>query len=230
MTNKRILAIIPARGGSKGIPDKNIIEVAGKPLITWTIEAALKSEFISKTIVSSDSDIILEMSKKYGTETIKRPANLASDSARSEPVMTHVLKQLKDENYDYVMLLQPTSPLRTSDDIDAAVKTLVNTDATALISVYKPQHHPLKAFKTDDKGFLKGLVSDEYPFTPRQKLPKTFYPNGAIYIVKTDVFLKTGKLFTAKTLPFEMSAEKSLDIDTKTDFEMLSKILAKTYK
>jgi len=230
MTHKRILAIIPARGGSKAIPDKNIIEIAGKPLIAWTIEAALKASFVAKTIVSSDSNTILEISKKYGAETIKRPVNLASDSARSEPVLTHALEELKDENYDYALLLQPTSPLRTADDIDMAIKALINTDATALISVYQPQHHPLKAFKKDNKGFLKGLVNNEYPFMPRQELPKTFYPNGAIYLIKTDVFLKTGKLFTDKTIAYEMPLNKSLDLDSQSEISTLEKILTKNNK
>jgi len=231
MTGKRILAIIPARGGSKGIKNKNIIDLAGKPLIAWTIEAALKSVFITKTVVSSDSDVILEISKKYGAETIMRPAYLADDAARSEPVISHVLEGLKnDELFDFIILLQPTSPLRTAIDIDKAIKRLLDSEATALLSVYKPRHHPLKAFTTSDKGFLKGLVNDDFPFTPRQELPKVFYPNGAIYIVKKDIFLKTGKLFTDKTVAFEMPLEKSFDLDTKTDFNVLEKALTKNNK
>ena len=226
MKGKRILAIIPARGGSKGIKNKNIIDLAGKPLIAWTIEAALKSVYITKTVVSSDSDAILEISKKYGAETVKRPANLADDAARSEPVISHVLEELKNEqSFDYLILLQPTSPLRTASDIDNAIKVLLESEATALISVYKPQHHPLKAFTTNNKGFLKGLVNDDFPFTPRQELPNVFYPNGAIYIVKKDLFLKTGKLFTDKTVAFEMPLEKSFDLDAKTDFNELEKAL-----
>ncbi|MFK5889298.1 MAG: acylneuraminate cytidylyltransferase family protein [Flavobacteriaceae bacterium] len=230
MGDLKILAIIPARGGSKGIPDKNIKDLAGKPLIAWTIEAALKSTYITKTMVSSDSDTILEISKKYGAETVKRPTYLADDATRSEPVISHVLEQLKEGSFEYVILLQPTSPLRTATDIDKAVQTLLNSDGTALISVYQPQHHPLKAFKTNDKGFLKGLVNDEYPFTPRQELPKTFYPNGAIYMVETKLFLKTGKLFTDKTRVFEMPIDKSFDLDTEADFINLVNTLTKNNK
>jgi CMP-N,N'-diacetyllegionaminic acid synthase len=231
MGDLKILAIIPARGGSKGIPNKNIRDLAGKPLIAWTIEAALKSSYINKTVVSSDSDVILEISKKCGAETIKRPVYLADDTARSEPVISHVLEQFKNkENFDYIILLQPTSPLRTATDIDEAIKMLLKSEATALISVYKPQHHPLKAFKTDADSFLKGLVNDDYPFTPRQELPKTFYPNGAIYLIKTNLFLETGKLFTDKTIAFEMPTDKSLDLDTEADFNSLVNTLTKNNK
>jgi CMP-N-acetylneuraminic acid synthetase len=230
MSDLKILTIIPARGGSKGIPDKNIKDLAGKPLIAWTIEAALKSLYVTKTIVSSDSETILEISQKYGAKTLKRPAYLASDTARSEPVITHVLEQFKEENYDYIILLQPTSPLRTNSDIDKAIKTLLESDATALISVYRPQHHPLKAFKMNSKGFLKGIINDDFPFAPRQELAEAYYPNGAIYIVKTALFLETGKLFTDKTVAFEMPFEKSLDIDTEADFINLEKALDKLNK
>jgi len=230
MGDLKVLAIIPARGGSKGIPDKNIKDLAGKPLIAWTIEAALKSVFVTKTVVSSDSDVILKIAQKYNADVLKRPAHLASDTARSEPVITDVLEQLKKESFDYVILLQPTSPLRTAVDIDKAINKLLNSNGTALISVYPPHHHPLKAFKTDADGFLKGLVNDDYPFTPRQALPKTFYPNGAIYLIKTALFLETGKLFTDKTIAFEMSADKSFDLDTKADFINLVNTLTKNNK
>lgn len=229
MSEIKILAIIPARGGSKGIPNKNMREVGGKPLMVWTIEAALKSKFITKTIVSSDSDAILEIAKKNHAQVIKRPSELATDTARTEPVMTHVINELikKGEVYDYVMLLQPTSPLRTTEDINAAIQMLLKSDATALISVYEAQHHPLKAFTANEKGYLNGLVNNEFPFLPRQELPKAFYPNGAIYLIKTEVFLETNRLFTDKTIAFEMSAEKSIDIDNFEDFVRFENSLLK---
>ena len=227
----KILAIIPARGGSKGILNKNILEVGGKPLMVWSIEAALKSKFISKTVVSSDSDIILNIAQQNGSQIIKRPHNLASDTARTEPVIAHVLLKLieKGEQYDYVILLQATAPLRTSQDIDQAIQRLLNADATALISVYEAEHHPLKAFTANDKGYLKGLVNNDYPFMPRQVLPKAYYPNGAIYLIKTDNFLQKNQLFTNKTIAFEMPIEKSIDIDNMQDLEKLENLLKSNY-
>jgi N-acylneuraminate cytidylyltransferase len=220
----KVLAIIPARGGSKGIPKKNITDVLGKPLIHWSIEAAIKSEFITDIVVSSDDDDILEnVSKFNGIIKIKRPSDLAQDSSPTEPVLSHVLSELKKENkiFDILILLQPTSPLRNEHDIDAAFNVFLNCEATSLISVIEPEHHPLKSFVANKKGYLKGLVNDTFPFTPRQELPKVYQPNGAIYIVKVNSYLKSDKLFTEKTIPYLMSSEKSIDIDSLEDIKQL---------
>ncbi|MCT7556237.1 acylneuraminate cytidylyltransferase family protein [Aliarcobacter butzleri] len=220
------MSIIPARGGSKGLPGKNIIDLAGKPLIAWTIEASLKSKYITKTIVSSDNNNILEISKKFGVETIKRPDELALDTTPTEPVIEHVLKSLENiEQYDYLILLQPTSPLRDEKDIDSAIKLLIQKKVSALISTKEIDNKILKAFKNNENGYLEGIANNKYPFMRRQDLPKTFMPNGAIYIVSVKDFLKTKRLFTDKTISFEMSEEKSFDIDTKEDLNKCNDIL-----
>lgn len=222
----KIVSIIPARGGSKGLPGKNIIDLAGKPLIAWTIEASLKSKYITKTIVSSDDNNILEISKKFGVETIKRPNELALDTTPTEPVIEHVLKSLENiEQYDYLILLQPTSPLRDEKDIDSAIKLLIQKKVSALISTKEIDNKILKAFKNNENGYLEGIANNKYPFMRRQDLPKTFMPNGAIYIVSVKDFLKTKRLFTDKTISFEMSEEKSFDIDTKEDLNKCNDIL-----
>ncbi|WP_323126486.1 acylneuraminate cytidylyltransferase family protein [Aliarcobacter butzleri] len=220
------MSIIPARGGSKGLPGKNIIDLAGKPLIAWTIEASLKSKYITKTIVSSDNNNILEISKKFGVETIKRPDELALDTTPTEPVIEHVLKSLENiEQYDYLILLQPTSPLRDEKDIDSAIKLLIQKKVSALISTKEIDNKILKAFKNNENGYLEGIANNKYPFMRRQDLPKTFMPNGAIYIVSVKDFLKKKRLFTDKTISFEMSEEKSFDIDTKEDLNKCNDIL-----
>lgn len=220
----KIVAIIPARGGSKGIPQKNLHNVAGKPLMAWTIESALASKFIDRVIVSSDAKEILDFTKTYKlVESIKRPANLATDNSPTEPVLQHVLETINVEEYDYLILLQPTSPLRNSTDIDNAIAVLKESEATTLISVIRPNHHPLKSFVKDENGYLKGLVNNQYPFMPRQELPEVYHPNGAIYIVKVNEFLKNNKLFTNKTIEFIMSHDKSIDVDS---FEDVKKIEA----
>lgn len=222
----KIVSIIPARGGSKGLPGKNIIELAGKPLIAWTIEASLKSKYITKTIVSSDDNNILEISKKFGVETIKRPNELALDTTPTEPVIEHVLKSLENiEQYDYLILLQPTSPLRDEKDIDSAIKLLIQKKVSALISTKEIDNKILKAFKNNENGYLEGIANNKYPFMRRQDLPKTFMPNGAIYIVEIKEFLNSKKLFTDKTISFEMSEEKSFDIDTKEDLKKIKKYM-----
>ena len=227
----KIVSIIPARGGSKGLPGKNIIDLAGKPLIAWTIEASLKSKYITKTIVSSDNNNILEISKKFGVETIKRPDELALDTTPTEPVIEHVLKSLENiEQYDYLILLQPTSPLRDEKDIDSAIKLLIQKKVSALISTKEIDNKILKAFKNNENGYLEGIANNKYPFMRRQDLPKVFMPNGAIYIVSVKDFLKTKRLFTDKTISFEMSEEKSFDIDTKEDLNKCNDILNRNIK
>ncbi|AQS93263.1 acylneuraminate cytidylyltransferase [Polaribacter sp. BM10] len=214
----KVLAIIPARGGSKGIPMKNIINFKGKPLIQWTIDAALQSNYITDTLVSSDSDEILEVAKKNkDVLLLKRPNYLAEDSTRTEPVLKHAINSLQNKKYDYIILLQPTSPLRDSKDIDASFKKIEKQNADSLISVCNVEHHPYKTFKLDKNGFLKGIINNDFPFSPRQILPETFRANGAIYIIKTKKFLEKELLITDNTLDYQMSKQKSLDIDTKED-------------
>jgi CMP-N,N'-diacetyllegionaminic acid synthase len=219
----KIISIIPARGGSKGLPKKNILELAGKPLIAWTIESSLKSKYISKTIVSSDCDEILNISSKYGSEILKRPDELARDTTPTEPVVEHILQNIKDlGNYSYLVLLQPTSPLRDEKDIDEAISKLIQEkDATALISVKEIDNKILKAFKINNNGYLEGISNNKYPFMRRQDLPKVFMPNGAIYIISINEFLKTKRLFSDNAISYLMNEEKSLDIDTIDDFEKI---------
>ncbi len=214
----KVVAIIPARGGSKKIPRKNLVNFSGKPLMQWSIDAALKSKYITDVVVSSDDDEILNVAQlNEEVIAIKRPIELAQDSSKTAPVLTHVLESLKGIKYDYLILLQPTSPLRTAEDINLAFEKLLNSQATSLISVCELEHHPYKTFKLDEKGYLQGIINNEYPFYPRQNLPKTYRANGAIYIVEVEEFVKKNTLLTNKTLHFEMSIESSLDIDTIKD-------------
>ena len=229
----KILAVIPARGGSKGIPRKNIIPVCGKPLMAWTIEASLASKYITKTLVSSDDDEILEIADKFGAESIKRPNALATDEAGSEALITHALEteKLKGNDYEYVMLLQPTSPLRGTKEIDEAVKLLLASDAKALISVSTPEHTPYKAFRLNANGKLEGLIDNKTPFMRRQDLPQTFMPNGAIYMIDADLFLQSGSLFCEeRTIAYEMSREKSVDVDTMEDVVFIERIIREEIK
>lgn len=219
---KKVLAIIPARGGSKGLARKNILDLSGKPLIAWTIEASLNSKYITKTVVSSDDNEILNISKQYESDIIKRPDELASDTTASEPVIKHVIEELRKEKneFDYVVLLQPTSPLRDVQNIDNAFDILFKSDATALISVCEIDNKILKAFKQNKDGFIEGISNNKYPFMRRQDLPETYLSNGAIYIIKVDEFIKNNSLFTHKTISYVMNEITSLDIDTTDDLEL----------
>jgi CMP-N,N'-diacetyllegionaminic acid synthase len=216
---KRILSIIPARGGSKGLPRKNIIDLAGKPLIAWTIDASLNSKYITKTVVSSEDKEILDISTEYGAEIIRRPDNLANDVATSESVVRHAIDYLESvgEQFDIVILLQPTSPLRDSKDIDSAFEIMFDSDAASIISVCEFDNKILKAFIKDSNGFLKGISNNKYPFMRRQDLPSVFMPNGAIYIISSNLFIDLNSFFTDQTSYYLMPIKKSIDIDSKDD-------------
>jgi len=224
---KKVLSIIPARGGSKGLPRKNIIDLASKPLIASTIEASLSSKIITKTIVSSDDDEILDISKKYKAEILKRPKNLSMDNSSSESVVNHVLSYMDDigEQFEFIALLQPTSPLRNYIDIDKAYKTMLDSKANAVISVCEFDSKALKALIKTETGFLKGISNKKYLFMPRQSLPELYIPNGAIYIINVDAFRKYGSFLTTKTVNYCMPKERSIDVDSFSDIELIRKSL-----
>jgi len=226
MINK-VLAIIPARGGSKGLPGKNIINLAGKPLIAWTIEASLNSKYITKTIVSSNDPEILEISVECGAEVIERPDNLASDDATSESVVKHAIDSLESigEVFDIIILLQPTSPLRNFKDIDEAFEIMLDSDATAVISTCEFDNKILKTFMKNSNGFLKGVSNNKYPFMRRQDLPSVFMPNGAIYIIQKYEFFMNHSFFTSKCLEYKMDSKFSVDIDTSQDLKEVERKL-----
>jgi len=224
---KKILSVIPARGGSKGLLRKNIIDLAGKPLIGWTIEASLNSKYITKTIVSSDDNEILDISSYYGAEIIKRPLSLASDTANSESVVKHAIDHLEKQGevFDIVILLQPTSPLRDYRDINNAFEKMIASNASASISVVVSDNKILKAFKKNSNGFLSAISNDKYPFMRRQDLPLVYMPNGAIYIINIESFKEGNSLLTDKTVNYVMPKNKSMDIDSIIDIKNARNII-----
>lgn len=223
-----VLGIIPAKGRSKKLSDKNLHPLCGKALVSWTIEASIQSRHITRTVVSSDSDKILEVAKKAGADVIKRPQELAIDAASTESVIVHTVEYLrKAEEYkpDVLVLLQPTSPLRTYEDIDRAMELYLNSECSAVISGYELERNPLKEFLINDEGKLTAIMDEKFPFLPRQQLPRAFRPNGAIYIVKTDLFMQTHSLLTDNTKPFFMDKQKSIDIDSVDDLRVAENYL-----
>jgi len=221
MYNKKILAIIPARGGSKEVPKKNIRLLAGKPLIAHSIEQAKKSKYISRVIVSTEDEKIFKIAREWSAEVIKRPQELAKDDAPTIDVIIHVLDSLrKEEKYipDVVVLLQPTSPLRTSKDIDDAIELFLNCqNCLSLVSVTEFDHPPFWAMKIENK-FLVSMFGGEYFRMRRQELPKAYRPNGAIFIAPPKVLYEYRTFYTPKTLAYIMPPERSIDIDTEFDF------------
>lgn len=223
---KTFLAIILARAGSKRLPNKNILKLKNKPLIAHSIKSALKSKYIDHVVVSSDGEKILNIAKKYGANTIKRPAKLASDTSTSMDAIKHVLKHVK--HYDFVLLLQPTSPLRTSKDIDSSIKLLFKTDANAIISVCPCEHSPLWTNTLDKKGSMDNFLSKDILNKRGQDLPKFYRLNGAIYICRKDLLLKEGTFFLKKGVyAYKMDTLNSIDIDNELDFKFAKFLMEK---
>ena len=222
MTNK-FLGVIPARGGSKGVPKKNVTPLNGKPLINWTIEAAKQSKYLESIIVSSDCDEILQLARKQNVEALKRPSEFADDSSSMIPVLKHVLSSLEPLNY-IIVLLQPTSPLRSHVHIDECIDTFIKTKSQSTISVCQKENEVLKYFMLDN-GQLHPLSKPQYPFASRQDLPLVVKPNGAIYVISSDNLLAHNSLLTKNTTPYFMSDKSSVDIDTIEDFHFVEGIM-----
>ncbi|EMN24357.1 acylneuraminate cytidylyltransferase family protein [Leptospira kirschneri] len=223
MTDQKILGLIPARGGSKGILRKNIKLIAGKPLIVWTIEAALKSKHLTSIVVSTDDPEIAEIAEQSGASVpFLRPAELAADySSGIDPVL-HALDNLP--GFDYVMLLQPTSPLRTSVDIDDCVEFAISKNANSVVSVCEAQENPFWMFRLDDSFKMTKLLNVE-DVARRQDSPKVFTLNGSIYLSEVNYFREKKKFITEDTLAYLMNKENSIDIDDMMDWKLAEILL-----
>ena len=224
--NKKILAIIPARGGSKRLARKNILELNSKPLIAWTIEASLKSKYISKTIVTSDDKEILEISKKFGAETIIRPEELANDTSTTFDSIKHVIDNL--ESYDYIILLQPTSPLRTTKHVNEAIELLESKNADAIISVCEMEHSPLWSNVLKDNLSMKNFLNTDIINKRSQDLEKYYRLNGAIYICEVKKLLENNSFFLKDNIyAYIMDKNISIDIDEEIDFIIADVLMKK---
>jgi CMP-N,N'-diacetyllegionaminic acid synthase len=220
-----ILAIVPARGGSKRLPQKNKLFLAGKPLLLWTLDAAKQSRYIDRIIVSSDDDQIIDHATKEGVGVIKRPKKYSSDTASSYDVVSHALKK-SEEKYDYIILLQPTSPLRTGADIDNAILLLEMKNADAVISVTESDHSPLWQNTLPENGDMSQFLRQEVLNIRSQDLPTYYRLNGAVYICRRTRLLEEKTFFLKDNIySFIMPQHHSIDIDAKYDFMMAELLL-----
>ena len=221
----KVLAIIPARGGSKGLIGKNIKPLLGKPLIIWTLEAAIKSKYIDKIVVSTDSDEIKKVICDYGFECKSlRPGYLALDTTTSYEVIKYELEKRMD--FETVCMLQPTSPIRNSNDIDMAFNLFNSQNATSCVSVYKTEDVPYWSFSKADNGFLSPLFNKKYFSKRRQELKDVYALNGSIYISRINEYLINKGFISNRTIPFVMTMDRSIDIDTNEDFINAEKYLS----
>ena len=222
INNMRILAIVPARGGSKGIKDKNIKEIEGRPLIEYTIEAAKRCEYIDEIVVSTDSEKIAKVAKKAGAKVpFLRPDELASDTARTIDVVLFTIEQLKliGQEYDIVVLLQPTSPLRDEDDICGAIEKYVSCNMKSLVSVSEVSESPILMRQIVDETHMEKLLNINSTIR-RQDMAKYYMVNGSIYINKIEE-LNSDTSLNDNVIPYVMDRSHAVDIDDYVDIEVM---------
>lgn len=228
------ISIIPARFGSKGLKRKNILELEGKPLVQYTIESSKSSKYIQETIVTTDDEVVKKISAKNGISNIyHRPISLAKDDTKMVDVVLNVLNDFKNKTNNFpenFILLQPTSPLRSTIDIDKSFELFLKTQSNSLASVSKMIEHPFECVKLNKNNWSYLETPSEKKYRRQEYEENFFFINGAIYILKTDFFLKNKAfLFEGQTTLFKMPQERSVDIDNLIDFEK-AKIILKLEK
>ena len=218
-----MLAVIPARGGSKGVPHKNMKMLADKPLIAYTIEAALKAEIFDRVIVSTDSQEIARIAQQYGAEVpFLRPAEISGDRVSSDEVILHALHffERKGERFQEVCKLQPTSPFRTAQDLKEAFRLFSDAGVEYLVSVCECEHSPLWCGTLGENNSMDDFLREEVIQSCRQKLPQYYRLNGAVYMARVESFYQSKSFFGKNGRAYIMSQEKSIDIDSSLDFKI----------
>ncbi len=234
--NKTFLGIVPARGGSKGLPGKNIKELCGKPLIAWSIESGLKSKYLDEVMITTDSKDIADIAKQYGASVpFLRPEFLASDTATSFDAIKHTIEFYKnefDKEFDYIVLLEPTSPLRETSDIDIAIEQLFNSNADSIVGICRTEdQNPAFLVFKNEKDFISGYENHDMKVLRRQDIKDVYFFEGTIYISKTDVLLNKKTFYHENTIGYVVPKYKSLEIDDIDDFIMVEAIMKhKGYK
>ncbi len=233
---KTFLAIIPARVGSKGLPGKNIKKLCGKPLIVWSIEAGLKSKYLDEVVTSTDCQDIADISKQNGASApFLRPGCLAGDMSTSFDAIKHAIDYYKNKlnkKFDYIVLLEPTSPLRESSDIDLAIENLMNSNADSIVGVGKTEdQNPAFLVSKDDKDYISGYENKDMKALRRQDINDVYFFEGSVYISKVDTLLDKKTFYHQNTIGYEVPKYKSLEIDDMDDFIMVEAIMKyKGYK
>lgn len=231
---KTFLAIIPARGGSKRLPRKNVLELAGKPLIAWTIEAAIKCTYLDEVMVTTDDDEIAKVAKAFGANVpFHRPAVFASDTSASFDAIKHAIDFYREQlckTFDYVVLLQPTSPLRAARHITEAIELRAQKNADAVISVCETDHSPLWMNTLPENHSMAKFMRDEVKNKRSQDLPKNYRLNGAIYICQAEKLAKEKTFFIEDNIfAYVMDKNASIDVDDMNDFMMAKCLLSIAY-
>ena len=231
----RVLGLIPAREGSKGVPHKNIRLLCGKPLLQYTAESALKSKYLSKVILSTDDDSIAELGKQCGLEVpFSRPKELAQDNTPMLPVVQHAINfcESAGDYFDAICLLQPTNPLRKPEVIDACIELLHKENTTAVITMLSvpSAYNPHWVYFQNGSGLLKLSTGEEAPVSRRQDLPPAFHREGSVYVTKRDVVMKENSLYGKQLTGYLVDQEQTINIDTEQDWERAEALLLNSYR
>jgi CMP-N-acetylneuraminic acid synthetase len=227
----RVLGIVTARGGSKGVPRKNIRMLGGKPLIAWTADAARAATRLARTVLSTEDDEIAAVGKQVGLDVpFMRPAELAKDTTPSLPVLQHVVTTLEaaGDRYDAICLMQPTSPLRTAAMIDGCLELLERSGADSVVSVVPMpvDHHPYWAYIGSPDGEMRLATGGAAPVTRRQDLPPAFHREGSVYCTRRDVLIDGNSIYGARTMGFPVDPARSVNIDTLDDWARAEQLVA----
>jgi D-3-phosphoglycerate dehydrogenase / 2-oxoglutarate reductase len=227
----RTIGVIPARGGSKGIPRKNLVALLGKPILAYTIEAAKSSKLLTDLVVSTDDEEIAAVAAHWGAHVpFMRPAELATDAALSLPVVQHAvleMEKLKDHTYDVAVMLQPTTPLRSTEDIDAGIQLLLDTGADSVISVVEVSgHHPFRMKRLVRDNVLINYIDQGFEdMRPRQQLPSVYIRSGALYVVRRSTLVEQDSFVGADCRAYVMPEERTVNIDTRLDLLLAEHLL-----
>lgn len=226
----RVLGIIPARGGSKGVPRKNIRMLNGKPLLQYTAEAALGAQRLTRIILSTDDEEIAQVGRQCGLDVpFIRPAELAVDNAPTLPVIQHAVRWIEStgDGYDVVCLLQPTNPLRTSEQIDACIAHLIESQADSVVTVLPvpAEYNPHWVYFRDDSGLLHLSTGEKTPIPRRQELPPAFHRDGSVYVTRRDVLMIENSLYGARVIGYPVELSQSINIDTLDDWRRAEELL-----
>lgn len=231
----RVLGIIPARGGSKGVPRKNIKLLCGKPLLAYTIESALNAQRLTRTILSTEDEEIARVGTTCGIEVpFLRPASLSGDDSPTLPVVQHALEALEygGDEFDAVCLLQPTNPLRRATDIDNCIDLLEGSEADAVVSVLPvpAEYNPFWAYWKDESGNLRLALGGDEPISRRQELPPSFHREGSVYVTRTEVIRQGRSLYGKNLIGYEIPSVYSSNIDTEADWRKIEDWMSKRIK
>ncbi|MFN3647994.1 MAG: cytidylyltransferase domain-containing protein [Armatimonadota bacterium] len=226
----RVLGIIPARGGSKGVPRKNVRPLAGRPLLAYTADAALGAKSLTRTILTTDDPEIAQVGRDCGLDVpFLRPAELAQDDTPTKPVLQHAVRCLEaeGERWDAICLLQPTNPLRGADVVDACVRMFVEREADAVVTVLAvpPEYNPHWVYFQDESGSLRISTGEAEPIPRRQALPPAFHREGSVYVMRRDVLMERDSLFGERLFGYALDPSQSVNIDTPADWAEAERLL-----